>query len=252
MAKTMYDITKLIEPDFMQVRQSLVTSFGSSAPCMETAAQAVVRAFQTTLWDTRTDTSACGLVRCYITQRYDRLPPQLQRIANQRLAYADRTAIKYLVLLATTGDRPEWNDRTRSVAHQLIPLSSAEMIHQSPMIARMIKQFGFKMDALISANALELSMITNRTHNIFYVPEAAGSAYIPAQQEFVHAYGIQSVVGMGGILPYGHMFAVILFTKVTIPESVTKLFATLATDIKAVLASYGDKMIYATPEGVER
>lgn len=243
----MYDLTQFAEHELSDLRTSLLTAFERKATCLEDAANAVVDAFQTVLCDPITGTSTCALVRCYITQRYDKLAPHLQQLADQRLEHANRAAIKYLVLLASRGDRAEWNDRTRSTAHQLIPLFSIDMVTQSPMIARMIKQFGFKLDALVAADVVELSMIANRTHNVFYVPVAVGSPYIPAQQEFVHAYSIKSVVGMGGILPYGHMFAVILFTKVAVPAHVIQLFATLATDIKTTFVPYSDKRVYAAP-----
>jgi len=247
----MYDLAQLAERDFDLVRQSFQSSFSHPCASMEATAQAVLQSLQSALWDPQTDSSACSLARCYITQRYDRLAPPLQRLARDHRDNAMLTAIKYLVLLATAGERPEWNDRTRSRAHQLIPLSSVDIINQSPMVAHMIKQFGFPLDALISADAVELSMTANRTHNVFYVPAAPGSPYIPAQSEFVERYGIKSVIGMGGILPYGHMFAVILFTKVAIPAHLTTLFASLATDIKAAFVPHGDKRIYAAP-GADR
>ena len=45
------------------------------------------------------------------------------------------------------------------------------------------------------------------------MPEAAGSPYIPAQEDFVQPVGIRSVLGFGGMLPGGDIFVVILFSR---------------------------------------
>ena len=60
-----------------------------------------------------------------------------------------------------------------------------------------------------------------------------GSEHIPNQQTFVEQYGIRSVVGMGGLLPSGEFFAVILFSRVVISPEVAALFRTLGVECEA-------------------
>ena len=52
-----------------------------------------------------------------------------------------------------------------------------------------------------------------KTYNVFHVPEAFDNPLIPAQEDFVLPYRIKSVLGFGGLLPSGDIFAVILFLK---------------------------------------
>ena len=71
---------------------------------------------------------------------------------------------------------------------------------------------------------------------VFFVPDAEGSPFIPAQEEFVQPCGIRSVLGWGGVLHRGELFAVILFTRVMVPEQSAERFRYVALDVKAALS----------------
>ena len=83
-----------------------------------------------------------------------------------------------------------------------------------------------------------------KTYNVFYVPDALGSPYIPAQQEFVVPCGIKSVLGLGGVFPSGDIFAIIMFVRVPITEEVADLFKTLALNIKIAVLPF-ENMVFA-------
>jgi hypothetical protein len=80
---------------------------------------------------------------------------------------------------------------------------------------------------------------------VFYVSEATGSPYIPAQKEFVEPYGVRSVVGFGGLLPEGDLFAVILFARVLIPRDTAEMFKPLALAAKLSVLSFAKGPIFA-------
>ena len=65
-------------------------------------------------------------------------------------------------------------------------------------------------------------------YKVFYVPDALGSSYIPSQTSFVIPYNIKSVVGVGGLLPSGNIFIIIMFLKVAIPRISVDLLRPLA------------------------
>ena len=46
--------------------------------------------------------------------------------------------------------------------------------------------------------------------------------------EFVIPFGIRSVLGFGGMLPSGNVFAVILFAQIHVPRDIAEFFKTLA------------------------
>ena len=54
----------------------------------------------------------------------------------------------------------------------------------------------------------------------------------PTQSDFVIPTGIKSVLGFGGILTSGGLFAVIMFSKVAIPQENADIFLGLAPVVK--------------------
>jgi diguanylate cyclase (GGDEF)-like protein len=90
------------------------------------------------------------------------------------------------------------------------------------------------------------------SYNVFYVPEAVGSASIPAQQDFVVPFGIHSVVGLGGTLPTGDLFALILFSKTHVPRETAALFRTLSLSVKMAVLPVCDTAQTFGVDGAER
>jgi hypothetical protein len=143
-----------------------------------------------------------------------------------------------LVLLGSTGSRPEWNSPEGSAGHRAIPLASAEMIQRFPMISQLIHQFGIEIGSLLKPDPALLVDLEQRSYNVFHVAEAQDSPYVPAQGEFVVPYHIRSVVGFGGLLPAGDLFAVILFTTVPVARQTADLFRPLALSVKLAVLPF--------------
>jgi hypothetical protein len=143
--------------------------------------------------------------------------------------------MRSLILLGSAGIEQEWNDPLRSKAHLAIPLASESMVLEAPMIARLFEQFGIAPKEVLAPSPEALPDREGRTYNVFHVENAAGSPFIPVQREFVEKYGIRSVVGFGGKLRSGNLFATILFSRADIPRESAKRFRPLAVEAKAGL-----------------
>ncbi len=179
---------------------------------------------------------ACALIRFYKTYRFADLEPRLQSFATRQMAPNDPTAqMKCLTLLASMGQEPEWCDPRRSVGHQAIPLPSAQIVQGAPMIAQLIREMGLDITDLIAPDAAFLYDRVGKSYNVFHVENALGSAHIPAQTEFVERYGVRSVLGFGGLLAGGDLFAVIMFSRGRIPSESAVRFRSIALDVKAVV-----------------
>ena len=216
------------------------------AATMEEAAQRVCRVLYDELV-TPEGTKACALVRCYKTHSYGKLEPELQAFARGVLrGNPIASAIRCLTLMGTAGDESAWNSRRASVSHQAIPLPSAEIIEKAPMIAQLIRQFGLDLTDVIQPTADLVRGVTGKTYGVFHVPDAVGSPYIPAQKDFVLKFGIRSVVGFGGSLPSGDLFAVILFARVPISTETADRFRNLALDVKSGFFPFRDGEIFAS------
>lgn len=178
---------------------------------------------------------ACALVRSYKTHPYGELPLADREFARRLIGSEPNDATRCLTLLGTVGDESKWNDRRRSKGHRAIPLPNPEMVAKAPMIAQLIKQLGLDVGVVLSPSRDVIADLEGRTYGVFHVENALGSPYIPAQDEFVKPHNIRSVVGFGGLLKGGDLFALIIFARVPIAKDAADRFRTIALDVKSVL-----------------
>ena len=239
-----YEISNFSLGDMLRLGLSLRPAT-EGKQTMEEAATALCKLFYDELVDGN-GMRACALVRFYKTHTFSELPIGLQGFASRSLApLHPRDDMNCLTLLATVGDEPAWNSRLRSRGHQAIPLVSPEVVEGAPMIAQLIKQFGMDVREVVRRGDRIVRDLNGRNYGVFYVPKAVGSPYIPAQSDFVLRYGIQSVLGFGGTLASGDLFAVILFSKAPIRESATDHFRRLAADVRVVLGKYKSESVFS-------
>ncbi len=206
----------------------------AGAASLEEAAQSIVTYLYEHMVDERGE-PACPLIRFYKTHRYDGLDRPLQDFARGAAGASLMNDTRCLTLLATRGREFGWNDRQRSAGHRAIPLVSAETVERSPMIASLLHQLGVDLAEVIAPQDQPSIGTHHRDYDVFFVPEANGDPRVPAQEDFVVPYGIHSVVGCGGVLPSGDLFALILFTTLHLDVATAELFRTLAMSVKASL-----------------
>jgi len=232
-----YDLTNFTIRE-MSACGKAMRALGEGAASMEETAGRIVRHFHDGLVDADGE-RASVLVRFYKTHPYRGLDGELQDFARSLLGGDPPSPdMKCLVLLATAGDRGQWNSRRSSRGHMAIPLPSEEAVHQAPMVSNLVSQLGIPLGMVIRPEPELLLDLEQRTYNVFHVPEALGSPYIPAQREFVVPCGIRSVLGFGGLLPCGEMFAVIMFFKVPISKETAALFKALSLSVKMAILPF--------------
>ncbi len=210
---------------------------GDGTQSMEAAARRATEYLHGVLVDEAGE-PACPLVRLYVTQPLGSLSePALSAFASTAMGgdTAGRETVPCLVLLATRGQEPQWNDRHQSAGHKAIPLVSAEAVENIPMIAQLLRQLGIDIEVLLRPDSDVVLDLQQTTFNVFHVPRALGSRWIPAQDDFVVPYGIQSVLGFGSMLPSGDLMAAILFSKLPLDRNTAQLFKTLALSVKLAL-----------------
>lgn len=206
---------------------------GDGAEDMEEVAGRIVRHLHRTLV-TAAGAPACALIRFYKTHALSGLDPDLQEFARKLHDGPLKDDVRCLTLLATAGVEPDWNYRKQSTGHQAIPLAGTTVLQQSPMIARLVADFGIDAEFVVSPNPTKIIERHHQDYGVFFIREAKGSEAVPAQG-FVEEYGIRSVVGIGGVLPSGDLFAVVLFCLVEVSEEVADLLRSLALAVKAAV-----------------
>jgi hypothetical protein len=231
----------------MDVRGRLRDLLADDPPTLEDAAERAVEFFRRELVDD-SGQPACALVRFFKTHPYRDLPDDLRELVRGSSAVEPPADLRCLTLVATRGDEPDWNSRTTSSGHRAIPLTSVEMVRQAPMIAQLLTQLGVPIERVVTPSRSLLLDRDGKAQHVFYVPHAAGSPHIVAQEEFVLRYGIESVLGFGGLLASGDLFAVIMFSKVAIPPDVADQFSILGLNLKIVVLPFARKPLFRSDD----
>jgi hypothetical protein len=117
-------------------------------------------------------------------------------------------------------------------------------VAQMPAISEIIRQFGLDIPTFLGLEPERFLQLEPAVLNIFHVPEAKGSPFLPEQDSLIIPYQIKSVLGFGGLLPSGSLFAVVMFLKVKIPQSTAEMFKNLAPTVKKTLSVYDEKSVF--------
>lgn len=218
---------------------------GKNSETMEVAGQEIIQYLFEHLVDHQNQNKSCALIRLFKTHSYGELTQELEASACQVLGHSEIPPfLKCLTLLATAGERPEWNSRYESRGHQVIPLANENAIAGIPMVSQLIKQLGIDPGVVVQPDPSVIIDMEQQMYNVFHIPDALGNPYIPAQNEFVMPFKIKSVLGFGGLLPSGNMFAVIMFLKIAVPRATVELMRPLALSVKAAILPFDNGKIF--------
>lgn len=246
----MYDLTAFNLKNMTTLGVAL-RQMGMGASSMEEVANKIVRYLYENLGD-GTGKPISALVEFFITYPYQKLETELQQhvrhVLGMRPADPD---LSCQTLLATVGEEPNWNDRRRSVYYKVLPLTEG-IVDDTPMFAQLSEVFDIVMKSRTKPNPESLVELEQKTYNVFYVPDAAGSDHVPEQEDFVIRYGLRSILGFYALLPSGNLFTVIVYSKTRIPSATTEFFKTLALNVKISILPFDDVAVFAgsTPDGL--
>jgi PAS domain S-box-containing protein len=231
----MFDLAAFGLTDSIDLGISL-RKLGTDAHSIEQVAHQIIQRLHTFLLDGPTGQPACVLARLFKTHRYSRLGHALQeQVRGSTGGRAESLDCRCLTLLATAGATDDWNDPVRSRGHRVIPLLTADGIQGAPMLTQLFSQFGLGLTSVIDPNVPLILRQDETTFQVFHVPDALGSPYIPAQKDFVEPFGVRSVLGFGAPLSTGEVFAIILFTRTRVSPEVAELFRPIALNVKVAL-----------------
>ena len=211
----------------------------------------VVRDLNETLRDEGSGESTAALVRFFMTIEHESLDDSVSSFIAERFpGLTPQPETKCLTLMGTVGDELDWCDIERSKGHRSVPLISEEWVNQIPMIARLVLELGLEIQQVM-APAADQTMEKEKQDDfrVFHIEEALNSEYIP-DQKFVMSHGIRSVLGFGGMLPTGHLFVVIVFSKARISLETALLFRTVALGVRMMMLPLLKKKILCGEKGV--
>ena len=238
------DISKFSIDDAI-VCEETIQKLTKDAPVLEYAAQDIVKYFYENLTAQNGPTLACSLVRCFITYPFHDLSDNLKSFVTTKFSNTFEIGDNNcLTLLATSGEKEDWNCIEKSINHQAIPLVSSEMITQFPMISQLLKQCNVDIGKLLKPGSEVIVDISAKSYNVFFVPLAEGSAYIPAQAEFVIPYKIKSVIGFGSTLNSGLFATIILFLKHQVDYKTANMFKTISLALDMAFSKFDKDSVF--------
>ena len=247
----MYDITRFTPQDMAKC-SLVLRQFGRNTPSMEASSQNIVKYIYQHFCDAKTRENTCALVRLFKTHPYGELEDSLQESARRLMRGNSPTAdMKCWTLLAAAGSEPHWNSRHTAVENTAIPLVSAELVAQIPAISEIIRQFGLDIHTVLGTQPEIFVNLEPGALNVFYESDAKGSLFIPEQDTLIIPHKINSVLGFGGLLESGSLFAVLMFLKVKIRPNTAELFRHLALSVKTALSLADERIVFNPPETSE-
>lgn len=239
-----YDVGNFSLSDMTECAAEL-RRLGSLASSMEEVARALVDHLYCQFVSPGAGRRSFVLARFFAILPYDKLDDKLQAsVMSVTGDKAPRADMNCLTLLASVGEKPEWNSRSLSVHHKVLPLSDEGIIARSPMLLQLIKQLGLEPGALLRTEPAPFPDPARKLCNVFYVREARLSPYVPNQADFVVPYGICSILGFGGVLPSGNPFAIMLFSRDPIPRNTADMFKPLALSAKIAILPFAAGPIF--------
>ncbi len=248
----MYDISRFTPQDMAKC-SLVLRQLGRNTASMEACSQKIVKFIYQHFCNCQTGENTCVLVRLFKTHPYGELEESLQQSA-RRLMNGNSPAadMKCWTLLAAAGAETHWNYRHTAAENTAIGLVSADLVAQMQPISEIIKQFGLDIPTVIGIERERLLQLEPAVLNIFHVSEAKGSPLIPEQESLIIPYQVKSVLGFGGILPSGSLFAVVIFLKVKIPQGTAQMFKHLALSVKTALLLGDEKIVFDPSNNAEK
>lgn len=212
-----------------------VTESTRGAATMEDAGSALARCLRELFVDPVTGRPQVVLARTFQTSPTDDVPGEVRAhlAGNDVGGAAEDPPGRCLVLLGSDGERAAWRDRRLSRTHQALALTDLPGRRLSPMVAALVDHFGVRPEVFLHGEPPTSDAVAD-DFEVFHVPVAQDAAEVP-DQDFVREHGIASVLGFGGLLPGGEVFAVILFSRAPISPEVAALFRTVAVAAKLAL-----------------
>jgi hypothetical protein len=200
---------------------------------LEEAAQAVATAIHARFAE------SVVLARVFVTVPFDVLPPSNRRAVRRLAASVGAEAELHattpvLSLVGTHGENEQWNDRRKSKGHVGIPLISSSFVDAIPMMARLLRELGVPVEWVDGHDSEVMVKAIGSAAGLFFVEKAASATdhhgrRIISAQDFVSAYRVGSVFGVGGAYSRGEIVVIVVFCRDIFSRVVAERFLALAS-----------------------
>lgn len=208
---------------------------------MEEISNRVVHYLYNSFIDRSTNERSSVAVNFYKTCRYSLLDTSLRDFVHDALSPSPVSPdTRGLVLLASVGTHPA-SHATELRGQRVLPLTSPELAMRFPLMAQLALQLGLPVADGVRQDTTLMLYRALSTYNVVYLAETTGSQYYTGQETLDAPYevsNVKSILGFGGVLPSGDLFAVMIFSCVFIPIETARMFNTLALCVNSAILPY--------------
>lgn len=156
---------------------------------------------------------------------------KLSESAGVREQLTENTPV--LSLTGTCGQNKNWNHWRNSEGHVGIPLVSDDFIDRIPMMSRLLKELGIRLEWLDYYDTKIVTKKLGRLSGLFYVQDAATAVddrgrKIISARDFVRDFNVKTVFGIGGSYAARNVYIVMInFINRNLPHRGAELFMRL-------------------------
>lgn len=222
----------------------VLRQFGKDTASMQESSQKIADYIYEHFYDSQSEENSCALVRLFKTHPYGELKDSFQASARSLMKDTlPRGQMKCWTLLAATGKEPHSNS-THTAENLAIPLVNQEFVAQMPLISELIQQLGLDIPTVLGMAPEKILKLEPKLLNIFYIPRAKNNPFVPEQDSLIIPYEVKSVLGIGGLLPSGSLFVVLIFFKIEISQATAEMFRNLALAVKTALLPFDGEVVF--------
>ncbi len=242
----MFDLRKFSLEDMTQIGRDW-RNLGAAAGGIPAAAEHIVRYVQNQLIDGESGEPVCLLTNLYITVRGKALSPALREIALKKLSDStiSLSQLWCLRLIASAG-MPAANEFAIATPDpQVIPIPNAQSVAQYPLFEQLLSQMGISAEYLIQDDPTLTLELAASPLNIFLIPNLEKTPQLLRPNTILIPQETHSLFGIGGMLPSGQFFFLLMFSKIEMKHEMVELFKPLALSLKLALLPYVNQTVVA-------
>ncbi len=244
----MYDLTQFSLRDMSEFGLTL-RQISKDANNMEDVSNRIIQYIDQNLRDKKTGKKSCALVHFLKTHAYGERPKNSQKYVHGCFESEQLDPqLKCLTLLSSTGQHPDWNSGDNSKKNLVIPLGNENEISGIDLMSQLIQSWGIDQDIFFN-NILEPQInLENVGCTLLNLDQALTNSKFFSENLGLIVSNIQSILGVWGLLPSGHLFIVLMFLKVRVPKETLDLIRPMALNIKTAILPFDSSSVFSRPQ----
>ena len=244
----MYDLTQFSLRDMSEFGLTL-RQISKDADNIEDVSNRIIQYLDQNLIDQKTGKKSCALVHFFTTHAYGELPKNSQKSVNGYFeSEQPDPQLKCLTLLASTGQYPDWNSGESYQKNLVIPLGNEHEISGIDLMSKLIQSWGIDQNIFFN-NILESQRNLEKVGlTLLNFDQALTHSKFLSENLGLIVSNVQSILGVWGQLPSGHLFIVLMFLKVRVPKKTLDLIRPMALNIKTAILPFDGDSVFSKPQ----